>query len=168
MAISRARKALLTGLVGAAAAVAGVASLGVAHAGPQAPAAVAAADMPIALEDFSYPDAARILADQKITLKRGDGNIVFVDCAAGTPDITVKSRIAQKNFCFDVIGTKGWLTLELPDAFGIWTEAHPVQAKITADGQETVVDAPANDYKPFGEAGDSGTPSVLVELRVTS
>ncbi|MFD4050562.1 ricin-type beta-trefoil lectin domain protein [Streptomyces sp. NPDC058611] len=168
MAISRARKALFTGLVGGTAALAGIASLGVAYAGPQSPAAASAAEMPFAVEDFSYPDAARILADQKITLKRGDGHIVFVDCAAGTPDITVKSRIAQKNFCFDVVGNKGWLTLELPDAFGIWTEAHPVQAKITADGQETVVNAPANDYKPFGEAGDASTPSVLVELRVTN
>ncbi|GAA0324571.1 hypothetical protein GCM10010302_74620 [Streptomyces polychromogenes] len=134
-----------------------------------APQAVAAgsADLPAAVEDLSYPDAARILAEQKITLKRGDGRIVFADCAVGTPDIEVKSRIAQKNFCFDVIGNQGgWLTLELPDAFGIWTEAYPVKAKITADGHETVVDAPANDYKPFGEAGDSGTRSVLVELRV--
>ncbi|MFI5866460.1 hypothetical protein ACIBB3_34015, partial [Streptomyces sp. NPDC051546] len=64
MAISRARKALLTGLVGATAALAGIASLGVAYAGPQSPAAVSATDMPLAVEDFSYPDAARILAEQ--------------------------------------------------------------------------------------------------------
>ncbi|MFD3809239.1 hypothetical protein ACFWSP_39400, partial [Streptomyces sp. NPDC058618] len=73
MAISRARKALFTGLVGGTAALAGIASLGVAYAGPQSPAAASPAEMPFAVEDFSYPDAARILADQKITLKRGDG-----------------------------------------------------------------------------------------------
>ncbi|MFJ4910754.1 FG-GAP-like repeat-containing protein [Streptomyces sp. NPDC093249] len=165
MAIPRARKALPAGFVGATAALAGIASLGL-YAAPQA---AAAADLPTAVEDLSYPDASRILADQKITLKRGDGRIVFIDCAAGTPDIEVRSRTGQNGYCFDVIGNQGgWITLELPDAFGIWTEAYPVKAKITTNGQQTVVNAPANDYTTYGEAGDSGTSSVLVELRVAA
>ncbi|MFJ6792819.1 hypothetical protein [Streptomyces sp. NPDC091268] len=167
MAISRARKALFTGLVGTATALAAVTTLGVAHAGPQAAATVAAGEMPTAVEDFAYPDAAKIQAEQQIVLKRGDGHITLTTCE-GTPDITVKSRTGQKLYCFDVNAPKGYVTLELPDAFGIWTEAFPVKATITADGQnKTVIDAPANDYKPFGEAGDTGERSILLELRVT-
>lgn len=169
MAIPRARKALLVGVVGAIAASVGIGTLAVAQASPRTGAATAAATlMPSAVEDFAYPDAAKILRDQQITLKRGDGHITLLtDCTAGY-DIKVKSRAGQKEYCFDVNGNKGYLTLELPDAFGIWTEDHPVQATVTADGKETVVDAPKNDYTPYGEAGDTGLRSVLVELRVTS
>lgn len=61
--------------------------------------------------------------------------------------------------------------MELADAFGMWTERHPVQATITANGKETVITAPKKesvDYTPFGESGSSEKRSVLVELRVTS
>lgn len=168
MAISRARKALFTGLVGAAATLAGFATLGVAHAGPQSPSGTTAdGEMPVLAEDFAYPNAAKIQAEQKILLKRGDGHITLVDCAAGTPDIKVRSRTGQSTYCFDVNAPKGYVTLELPASFGIWTKDYPVKATITAAGTQTVIDAPANDYKPFGEAGDSGVSSVLVELRVT-
>ncbi|MEV5126052.1 hypothetical protein AB0K49_25150 [Streptomyces decoyicus] len=80
----------------------------------------------------------------------------------------VKSRTGAKEFCFSVRGTKGYLAMELADAFGMWTVGHPVQATITADGKETVVNAPKDDYKPLGESGSSEKRSVLVELRVTS
>ncbi|MFD0375676.1 hypothetical protein [Streptomyces sp. NPDC127112] len=160
--------ALFTGLVGATAALAGFSTLGVAYAGPQSGARAAAdGEMPAAVEDFAYPNAAKIQAEQKILLKRGDGHITLVDCAAGAADITVRSRTGQKLYCFDVNAAKGYVTLELPSAFGIWTKDYPVKATITAAGNQTVVDAPANDYKPIGEAGDNGASSVLVELRVT-
>ncbi|WP_406304376.1 hypothetical protein OH805_20555 [Streptomyces sp. NBC_00879] len=167
MAISRARTALFTGLIGAITAVAGITMFGVANASPQAAEPASASEMPSAVEDFSYPGAAQIQKDQKILLKRGDGHITLVSCD-GTPDITVKSRTGQKTYCFDVSAKQGYLSLELPDAFGIWTEVYPVKATITAGGKETVVNAAANDYKPFGEAGTSDQRSVLVELRVTS
>ncbi|GLX42325.1 secreted protein [Streptomyces roseochromogenus] len=168
MAISRARKALLVTLIGATAALGGFATLGVAYAGPQSPSGVAAGgEMPDAVEDFAYPNAAKIQAEQQILLKRGDGHITLVDCAAGTPEITVKSRNGQKLYCFDVNAPKGYVTLELPAAFGIWTKDYPVKATVTAAGTQTVIDAPANDYKPVGEGTANGAPSVLVELRVT-
>ncbi|WP_261801924.1 hypothetical protein [Streptomyces sp. ISID311] len=134
---------------------------------PPSTAGSAASEMPSAVEDFSYPNAARILQDQKITLKRGDGHIMLTGCDAAY-DIMVKSRTGAGEFCFAVRGTEGYLTMELADAFGMWTVGHPVQAKITADGKETVINAPKNDYKPLGEAGSSEKRSVLVELRVTS
>ncbi len=60
----------------------------------------------------------------------------------------VKSRTGSGEFCFAVNGNKGYLALELDQAFGMWTEGHPVQAKVTSDGKETVINAPKNDYKP--------------------
>ncbi|MFK8849687.1 hypothetical protein [Streptomyces sp. Ac-502] len=50
----------------------------------------------------------------------------------------------------------------------MWAETRPVQAKITSNGKETVVNAAKDDYTPFGEAGNTGANSMLVELRVTS
>ncbi|MEV5283130.1 hypothetical protein [Streptomyces sp. NPDC052811] len=173
MAIRRARKALLIGIVGVIAASAGAATLATAQAAPHSSApttaSALAADMPSTVESFDYPNAAKVLQDQKITLKKGDGHIVLSDCASGY-DIQVKARTAlsSANFCFTVSGTRGYLTMEVPDSFGIWTKEHPVQATLTADGQETVVNAPKNDYTPMGETGDSGKRSMLVELRVTS
>ncbi|RPK23174.1 hypothetical protein EES37_38250 [Streptomyces sp. ADI91-18] len=169
MAISRARKALFITLIGATAALGGFTTLGVAHAGPQSPSGVTAGgEMPSAVEGFAYPNAPKIQAEQQILLKRGDGHITLADCNAGTPDIKVRSRTGQKFFCFDVNAPKGYVTLELPASYGLWTKDYPVKATITAAGTQTVIDAPANDYKPFGESGDSGAKSILVELRVTS
>ncbi|WP_406216672.1 hypothetical protein [Streptomyces decoyicus] len=168
MAIPHARKALLASFVGALSLSAVMAGLTLAQAAPQDdPSPAAATEMPSAVEDFSYPNAARILQDQKIALKRGDGHITLSGCDSAH-DIMVKSRTGQMDYCFTVHGTKGYLTMELADAFGMWTEGHPVQATITADGKETVINAPKNDYKPLGEAGSSEKRSVLLELRVTS
>ncbi|PKV88517.1 hypothetical protein [Streptomyces sp. TLI_146] len=130
--------------------------------------------MPSTVEDFAYPGAAKILQNQKITLKRGDGRIQLTDCNSGY-DIQVESHVGGHFFCFAVSGKQGFLTLELPDAYGIWTKSHPVKATLTAkdDGAQAVVNAPAAErgeetaYTPVGESGDVGKRSVLVELRVT-
>ncbi|NXY93103.1 hypothetical protein HYE82_01435 [Streptomyces sp. BR123] len=163
MAITRARKGLFGSLVCAVTAVVGVGSFGIANASPQARAAEA--DMPSAVEDFAYPGAAKIQQEQRILLKKGDGHLVLEACGE-TNDIQVKSRIGQKLYCFDVIGNKGYVALELPDAFGMWTEDFPVKATLTANGSSTTVNAPAHEYQPLGESGDVGAKSVLVELRV--
>ncbi|MDT0469121.1 hypothetical protein [Streptomyces gibsoniae] len=144
-----------------------------AHAAPRDPSPTTSASpapgddtMPSAVEDFAYPGAAKIFQEKQILLKQGDGHIMLTDCKA-TYAIMVESRTAQKQFCFQVSGKQGDLTLELPDAYGIWTQEHPVEAKVSIGDKETVVEAAKNDYKPIGEAGASGKPSVLVELRVT-
>ncbi|TXJ84360.1 hypothetical protein E2C11_06605 [Streptomyces lavendulae] len=124
-----------------------------------------ASDMPSAVETFDYPGAARIQAERKIVLKRGDGHIILTGCDSAY-DIKVESRTADMFFCFKASGKQGYLAMELPDAYGIWTEDHPVQATLTAEGKETVVNAPKNDYTPVGEAGSAAKRSVLIELRV--
>ncbi|WP_256341123.1 hypothetical protein [Streptomyces sp. TLI_105] len=120
----------------------------------------------MAVETLDYPNAAQIQQEQKILLKRGDGNIVFVTCD-GTTDIVIKSRLSKSvEFCFDVRAKPAYLTLEVGDSFGLFTRDYPVTATITADGQQTVIKATANDYEPFGE-GVGGARSTVVDLRVT-
>ncbi|WP_433543661.1 hypothetical protein ACQPZG_00055 (plasmid) [Streptomyces sp. CA-294286] len=157
-------RSLLAGLIATVGAMAGVAALSSAQAAPSAPAA--AADMPAAVEDFAYPGAAKIAEERKIVLKKGDGHILLSDCA-NSWDIKVKSRTDSAGVCFNVTGKKGYVTLELPDSFGIWTTDQPVQATLTADQEKTVINAPKDDYTPMGETGDTGKRSMLVELRIT-
>ncbi|MFF7280632.1 hypothetical protein [Streptomyces griseorubiginosus] len=168
MAMPRARKALLFGVSGALAAGLGAAVLTTgAQAAPQTAVTTATAtDMPAAVEDFTYPGAAKVLADRGITLKRGDGHITLVGCSEAW-NIKIESRLDNGGYCFRTTARTGFLTLELPDAYGVWTEDHPVEATLTAEGKETVVNVPTDDYQPVGEAGDTGLRSVLVELRVT-
>ncbi|MGW8327835.1 hypothetical protein ACWGLE_08060 [Streptomyces sp. NPDC055897] len=180
MAIRHGRKALIAGLTGVIATSLGVATLAAAQAAPKsavpAAAQAATAEMPSAVEDFSYPGAAKILAEQGITLKRGDGRIMLSDCAAPW-DIKVKGRTDTSSvvFCFTVSGSAGYLALEMPKAFGMWTKDHPVQATLTAldDGEKQVINAPAGTpslplpYTTMGETSPTGKISTLVELRVT-
>ncbi|WP_229324052.1 hypothetical protein [Streptomyces sp. UNOC14_S4] len=121
--------------------------------------------MPSAVETFEYPDAAQILKEKGIALHSGDGHILLTDCSA-QHDITVLSR-DLKDFCFAVKGKQGHLVLELAGAYGIWTEDHPVQATITLDGKSSVIEAPPNDYKGFGEGKEGAKRAVLLELNVT-
>lgn len=173
------KKTATLGLVGAVLAGAAVTGLSSASAAPQdaaaAPAADTATQMPSAVEDFQYPGAAQILKDRQITLKQGDGHILLKpqdgsSCSASN-EILVDSRLSTGGYCFTVTGTTGYLTMEVPKVYAIWTEDHPVAAKIKviADGTEKGVTVPKNDWVQVGE-GDTTTgskPSVLLELRVT-
>uniref|UniRef100_A0AAU2UVZ7 Secreted protein n=1 Tax=Streptomyces sp. NBC_00003 TaxID=2903608 RepID=A0AAU2UVZ7_9ACTN len=161
--------------------MAGVAvALPLAHAaGPEAGKAANAstAEMPFAVETFDYPNAETVLNERKITLKRGDGNITlkpgngqegYAGCTASN-NIWIESRVDKKGFCFVAKAKSGYLTMEVADAYAIWTEDHSVRAKLTTEGKTTTVDAPKNDTTQVGESNVPGgrKRSVLVELRVT-
>ncbi|MGV9268470.1 hypothetical protein ACWDRR_27820 [Kitasatospora sp. NPDC003701] len=131
--------------------------------------------MPVAVEDFQHPGADRILAERQITLKQGDGHIwlkegpghtVPTDCQASN-EIFIESRLDKRGYCFTVSGTSGYLAMELPDVYGIWTEDRSVSAKLVAAGQTTQVNVGPNSVEPVGESLPGGKRSVLVELRVT-
>ncbi|MFH8260713.1 trypsin-like serine protease [Streptomyces roseolus] len=122
--------------------------------------------MSYAMEEHSYPEASKLQAEKAIILKRGDGQLVLAACN-GTQDIMVNSRAGVKDYCFDIKSKPAYLSLELPDAYGIWTEAYPVKTTIEANGTKTVVDAPANDFTGYGEATGTPVRSTLIELRVT-
>ncbi|MFI5808952.1 hypothetical protein [Streptomyces sp. NPDC051561] len=145
--------------------------------GPRVARAAAAAAMPSAVEDFSYPGAEQLLQDRKIVLKRGDGNIVLKGgngdqgqgACSDAKDIFVESRLDKQGFCFTTTGTRGYLTMEIPEAFFLWTQDRAMKATVTADGTNKVYEAPKNDVTTIGETDTAGGEkrSVLVELRIT-
>ncbi|MGF1344559.1 hypothetical protein ACQSMD_31355 [Streptomyces flavovirens] len=171
MKASNVRKMLISAAICTSVVAAGLTALTNAQAAPRAaPVAAAAADMPSAVETFDYPGAAQLLAERGITLKRGDGHLVLTDATTlgdcqDPSNLAVESRLGV--FCFKVLAKSGYLSLELPKTFNIWTQDHPVRATLDADGKETVVNAAANNLTGLGESGDTGSPSVLVELRIT-
>lgn len=60
-------------------------------AGPGAVMSVAGEAPGCAVEDFKYPNADKILAEQNIVLKRGDGHITLADCAGGSRQLEIRS-----------------------------------------------------------------------------
>jgi len=128
--------------------------------------------MPLAVEDFSYPDADRILATKGIKLQRGDGHILLAECDQSTQQIrvyTVKDTSAGRDglYCFRTTAKSGHLTLELPRVFALETGTHPISADLKANGQTTTVVVPKDGFESVGEGSVGGAQSVLVELRVT-
>ncbi len=123
---------------------------------------------PVVVEDFSYPDAARIKTEQGITLKRGDGSITLTTCdSAATNQIQVWTRESTDGrFCFRSTASTGWLTLEVPEVYALATEARAVRAELSAEGKSQTVNVAKGEFKGVGE-GVGGTPTVLLELRVT-
>ncbi|MBQ0988010.1 hypothetical protein KBZ10_26535 [Streptomyces sp. F63] len=139
-------------------------------AGERAASAEAVADEApgYAVETYDYPNADKILAEQGIVLKRGDGRITLADCASGTGLLEVYSR-ANARICFAVTGNSGWLTLELPSVYGVRTSAHDTELDMTAGTEESSVDVPANTWQAVGESADpEGRPHMLVEIRTSA
>lgn len=116
-------------------------------------------------EDFSYPGAESYLASG-ITLEKGDGNLLIVDCATRPYTIKVESYEGSGEYCFEVRGQKAFVTLELSGVFLIWTSNAAVQASVVIGGEPSVVDL-AEGYNPvgFGSGGELG--ARLVELRLS-
>ncbi|QHC21022.1 hypothetical protein [Streptomyces sp. GS7] len=174
--ILRARKTLIAGVFGATTAIAGVSTLAVAQAAPRpanGAAQAAAGELPPpAIEDFEYPGADKILKEKGIKLLKGDGHILLTECSANNWKIKVE---ASKDFdtifhCFKVTGAKGYVTLEVPDVSGIWTENQVVKATLTSNGkkQTVVTNEGPHQVKPVGAADKDNDykQADLLELRV--
>jgi hypothetical protein len=131
----------------------------------QAGATTAAAGL---VEDYSYPGAADVLAAHNIKLISGDGHIVLApDCSAdGLITVESYSNVNEPMYCFKVLGSSGYLRLEIPKVFFIWSAGEQVTATVTVAGVESapVVIAP-NDGEPVGSA-DPANHAVLLELKV--
>ncbi len=120
-----------------------------------------------AVEDFAYPQADKILEEQGILLKRGDGHIVLAACQAGTGQLEVYSR-ETASVCFEVSGSDGWLTMEIPSVYGVKTNEYATEVDMTVADEEKSWDIPANSWKGVGESDDGqGRPHVLVEIRTS-
>ncbi|MEV0040461.1 hypothetical protein [Streptomyces sp. NPDC050804] len=172
----RTRSLLISGVLGALAAVIGI-PLAAADdsAAPRTAAGVsqAAADLPpVAVEDYTYPGAADVLATEGIELKRGDGRVLLVECDTTPDQIKVytvgDAAVGRKdNYCFRATARTGYLTLELPRVFALETAEHPISADLTANGTTTTVDVARGGFESVGEGTVGGARSVLVEIRVT-
>ncbi|GAA1231160.1 hypothetical protein GCM10009665_21900 [Kitasatospora nipponensis] len=131
------------------------------------PATAAEASGTTAVEDFSYPGAAQILADRGITLKSGDGHIVLADCASGSNLVQLFSRVATPSeVCFQVTGPTGYLSLEIPQVYNIKGDDHAIKATLNTAGTVSSVDVPKNTWTPVGEGNTSGA-TTLLELNAT-
>lgn len=118
-------------------------------------------------EDFSYPGAEDYLVSG-ITLKKGDGNLLIVDCATQHYVIKVESYQGTGEFCFDVRGSNACVTLELSGVFLIWTANEAIRATVVVAGEQSVVDL-QQGYNPVGFGADGSLlGATLTELRLSS
>lgn len=139
------------------------------------PVGAGAAESPPPIEeDYVYPFAAQIERDRGIKLIKGDGHILFADCVTGADQIKVESRRwpgTRGHFCFRVKGNTGYVTLEIPEAYVIWSDQnHALNAKITVASETETVHVPKDDFVGIGEGGgdpNSG-PATVLELRVAN
>ncbi|MFJ5707262.1 hypothetical protein [Streptomyces sp. NPDC093105] len=119
-----------------------------------------------AIEDYNYPDADKILAEQGLVLKRGDGHIVLADCGS---DVNLLRFLARDraDVCFKVTADTGYLTLEIPSVHGVRTDdSVNTHLAMTAEGDSVEYDIPAKTWEGVGESVD-GREHVLVEIRVS-
>lgn len=119
------------------------------------------------VEDFNYPQADKILAEKNIVLKRGDGHITLADCVSGTGQLEVWARSKDK-ICFQVTGSSGWLTLEIPSVYGIRGNDYTTQVDMTTGAEEKSFDVDKNSWTAVGESADEqGREFMLVEIRTS-
>jgi hypothetical protein len=118
-------------------------------------------------EDFDYPGAEAYLPSG-ITLKKGDGNLLIVNCATDAHVIKVESFEGSGEFCFNVRGQSAYVTLELSGVFLIWTSNAAVQATVLVGTQQSVVDL-QEGYNPVGfDASGNPVGARLLELRLST
>ncbi|MEV8311945.1 hypothetical protein AB0P36_32660 [Streptomyces flavidovirens] len=162
-------KRLIGRTLGAAAAAGALAWLVAAGApavgGATSVEAIAAEAPGFTVEDFNYPQADKILAEQNITLKRGDGHIVLADCASGTGLLEVWAREKEK-ICFRATGSSGWLTMEIRAVYGVKGNDYTTQVDMTVGTEEKSFDVAKNAWTAVGESADEqGRDHMLVEIR---
>ncbi|MEU6949059.1 hypothetical protein ABZ957_28065 [Streptomyces sp. NPDC046316] len=119
-----------------------------------------------AVEDYNYPKADQILAEQGILLKRGDGHIVLADCASEANLLRFLAR-DRADVCFKVTADQGFLTLQLPSVHGVKTDdSGNTHLEMTAEDDRVEYDIPAETWEGVGESVD-GREHVLVEIRTS-
>ncbi|MFE2048532.1 hypothetical protein [Streptomyces sp. NPDC059459] len=121
-----------------------------------------------AVEDFAYPQADKILEEQGIVLKRGDGHITLADCADGTGLLQVMARREAETICFRTVGNSGWLTLEIPAVYVMRGNDYDTQVDMTVGDEEKSFDLEKNTWTSVGESADEqGREHLLVEIRTS-
>ncbi|MFE4305695.1 hypothetical protein [Streptomyces sp. NPDC056891] len=166
---------LLVGVAGTLASVLGVTTLATASPATTSMPAIAMADEtpPLTVEDFTYPGAARILSQEGISLKKGDGHIVLADCNSAADQIKVHtvadSSVKRKPaYCFEANAVSGYLTMDLPRVIALESTGPSFSADLTAGSNTATVTIAEDGFRTVGE-GDipsGAVRSVVVEIRV--
>ncbi len=147
-----------------------------ASADPQPTGGTAGATPPSAVEDFAYPNADQIQRDKGIKLIKGDGHITLASCDDSAQQIKVltvqgPSGNPQGAYCFKATAKTGYLSLELPRVFALETADHPISADLRPQADPSApaktVTVEKNGYQSVGEGAAGGSPTTLLELRVT-
>lgn len=133
-----------------------------------APAPIADEAPGYAVEDFTYPGADKILADQGITLKRGDGHIVLAACSSDEGFIRVLAR-SKPEICFRATGTSGYLSMEIPSVYGVKGGDESAQVDLTVDDETETYDVDPGTWTAVGESADPEAREwMLMEIRTGS
>jgi hypothetical protein len=135
------------------------------------------------IEDYSYPNADRYLADKNVKLVSGDGRIVIAECddppQGDIGVIKVYTSDPSINHgglvCFKVLSSTGQLTMEVPSVFEIRGDGqrsgtgHEMTATVTPeDGPKKTVELDPDGSIQVGiGTTPPGPPDTLLELKVT-
>ncbi|WP_327286401.1 MULTISPECIES: hypothetical protein [unclassified Streptomyces] len=120
-----------------------------------------------AVEDFSYPNADKILAEQKIKLKSGNGRILLAECT-GAPELMEVFSHQNEKVCFRVTGDKGYLSLEIPAVFGVKGNNYAAQVEMSAGTEQKTFNVDRNAWTAVGETADGqGRDFMLLEIRTS-
>ncbi len=124
---------------------------------------------PPIVETYDYPGADRIFAERNITLLKGDGHVLLVDCVSGGDLIIVQSyKIKGGDACFRVTGTPGYVTMQIPETYFIKGDSHTAKATLTAKSTTETVAIQPGQWTPVGESMPNHDPAALLEIRVTA
>ncbi|MFI9236558.1 hypothetical protein [Streptomyces sp. NPDC053079] len=119
---------------------------------------------PSAVEDFSYPNAEKIFKEKGLKLKRGDGHILLAECGS-SPNLLKFIARDRDDFCFKVVGNKGYLSLEVPSVGGVQSSDHAAKVKMEVGDKQASFDIPKNSWRAIGETADpAGREHTLIEI----
>ncbi|MDY0814824.1 hypothetical protein [Kitasatospora purpeofusca] len=116
---------------------------------------------PPAVEDFTYPQADRIFQERGIRLKSGDGRILLVTCDSRPGLLEVNARgmtatdpVGRGRFCFQVSGSTGRLSLELPSVYAAKGNDYAVRLDMRTGTEAKSFDVEKNKWTQVGETAD--------------
>lgn len=136
-----------------------------------------------AVENFSYPNAAEILENQKIKVISGNGGLMLADCATPPTGAYGYIRVRSSNpdvgsggqICLRALGNNvGLINLEVPEVFSIRSdglaagEGHPTKAtwRVGAGAPQSGA-VPAGGILPIGiGTDDNSPPATLLQILV--
>lgn len=127
-----------------------------------------AEEPPSIVEDYTYPGANKILQERGILLRKGDGNILLVECDNSGQLMEVWSRSKGK-FCFRIAPRGGYLTLEVPEVYLAKGDDHAIQVAVAEKGSTKHYDVARNGWTSIGEGTDPDNgPATLLEIRAAA